>query len=123
MGFKHPRNAGLKGNGNAVSPAISSVILTGAVVVLVLVAMTFAINLRDSKIAENEFASVRQFMRTAAVQIDDIAWVPWRTQTFRYSRSYGSMSYMPNMLNFTIYFRNASGEYCLGSYVSGILAY
>lgn len=33
------------------------------------------------------------------------------------------MSYMPNMLNFTIYFRNASGEYCLGSYVSGILAY
>ncbi len=123
MRFKLPKNAGLKGDGKAVSPAISSVILTGAAVVLILVAMNFAINLRDSKIAENEFASVRQFMQTAAIQIDDIAWVPWRTQTFRYSRSYGSMSFMPNMLNFTIYFRNASGEYRLGSYVSGVLAF
>jgi len=121
--FKHPKKAGLKGNGKAVSPAISSVILTGAVVVLVIVAMNFAINLRDSKIAENEFASVRQFMQTAAVQIDDIAWVPWRAQTFRYSRGYGSMNFMPSMLNFTIYFRNASGEYRLGSYVSGVLAF
>ncbi|MEM0008109.1 MAG: hypothetical protein QXR89_07600 [Candidatus Bathyarchaeia archaeon] len=123
MKFKHPRNVGLKGNGRGVSPAISSVILTGAVVVLVIVAMNFAVNLRDSKIAENEFASVRQFMQTAAVQIDDIAWVPWRTQTFRYSRSYGSMSFMPNMLTFTIYFRNASGEYLFSSNVSGVLAY
>ncbi|MBS7636883.1 hypothetical protein KEJ37_06080 [Candidatus Bathyarchaeota archaeon] len=123
MKFKLPRNAGLKGNERGVSPAISSVILTGAVVVLVIVAMNFAINLRDSKIAENEFASVRQFMQTAAVQIDDIAWVPWRAQTFRYSRGYGSMSFMPNMLNFTIYFRNSSGEYRLGSYVSGVLAF
>ncbi|MEM3579869.1 MAG: hypothetical protein QXH40_02975 [Candidatus Bathyarchaeia archaeon] len=123
MRFKHLKNAGLRRNRRAVSPAISSVILTGAVVVLVLVAMTFAINLRDSKIAENEFASVRQFMQTAAVQIDDIAWVPWRTQTFRFSRGYGSMSFMPNMLTFTIYFRNASGEYLLSSNVSGVLAF
>ncbi|MEM3769650.1 MAG: hypothetical protein QXG76_00505 [Candidatus Bathyarchaeia archaeon] len=123
MKFKLPKNAGLKDNRKAVSPAISSVILTGAVVVLVIVAMNFAITLRDSKIAENEFASVKQFMQTAAVQIDDIAWVPWRAQTFRYSRSYGSMSFIPNMLNFTIYFRNASGEYRLGSYVSGVLAF
>ncbi|MEM3874268.1 MAG: hypothetical protein QXU45_03970 [Candidatus Bathyarchaeia archaeon] len=123
MKFKHLKNAGLGRNRRAISPAISSVILTGAVVLLVLVAMNFAVNLRDSKIAQNEFSSVRQFMQAAAVQIDDIAWVPWRTQTFRYSRSYGSMSFMPNTLNFTIYFRNASGEYRLGSYVSGVLAY
>jgi hypothetical protein len=121
--FKLPKNAGLRRNRRAVSPAISSVILTAAVVVLVLVAMSFAIDLRDSKIAENEFASVRQFMQTAAIQIDDIAWVPWRTQTFRYSRSYGSMSFIPNILNFTIYYRNASGEYRLGSYASGVLAF
>ena len=123
MKFKLPKNAGLRRNRRAVSPAISSVILTAAVVVLVLVAMSFAIDLRDSKIAENEFASVRQFMQTAAIQIDDIAWVPWRTQTFRYSRSYGSMSFIPNILNFTIYYRNASGEYRLGSYASGVLAF
>jgi len=121
--FKYMKNAELRRNRRAVSPAISSVILTAAVVVLVLVAMNFAIYLRDSKIAENEFASVRQFIQTAAVQVDDIAWVPWRAQTFRYSRGYGSMNFMPNMLNFAIYYRNASGEYPLGSYASGVLAY
>jgi hypothetical protein len=121
--LKPLKNAGLRRSRKAVSPAISSVILTGAVIVLVLVAMNFAVNLRDSKIAENEFASVRQFMQTAAVQIDDIAWVPWRAQTFRYSRTYGTMNFMPNMLNFTIYYRNASGEYYLSSYVSGVLAF
>jgi hypothetical protein len=124
--FKYLKKAGVRRNRRAVSPAISSVILTAAVVTLVLVAMSFATHLQESKVVENEFASVRQFMQTAAVQVDDIAWVQWRTQTFRYSRSKVSesfMSFMPNMLNFTIYFRNASGEYLLGSYVSGVLAY
>ena len=123
MKFKYLENAGLRRDRRAVSPAISSVILTAAVVVLILVAMNFAMNLRESKVVENEFASVRQFMQTAAVQVDDIAWVPWRAQTFRYSRGYGSMNFMPNMLNFAIYYRNASGEYPLGSYTSGVLAF
>ncbi len=124
MRFRLPKNAGLRRNRRAVSPAISSVIITAAVVILVLVTMNFAVTLRDSKIAQNEFSSVMQFMQAAAVQIDDIAWVPLRTQTFRYSRSYGSMSFIPNMeLIFQIYFRNASGEYLLGSYNSGVLAY
>ncbi|MGF3522953.1 MAG: hypothetical protein ACQXXJ_07640, partial [Candidatus Bathyarchaeia archaeon] len=54
----------LRANRKAVSPAISSVILTAAVVVMVLVAMVYTNRFLDSRMAENEFSTNKQFMLT-----------------------------------------------------------
>jgi len=110
---------GVKG----ASPAVSAVIITAIVVSLVLVAMTFANNLLESRIAESEFDSVKQFMQNTAVQIDDLAWIPGTIQTSRYSSRYGEMEFIPHALNYTIYYKNSSGEYLLCYAVSGILAF
>ena len=110
---------GVKG----ASPAVSAVIITAIVVSLVLVAMTFANNFLESRISESEFDSIKQFMQNTAVQIDDLAWIPGTIQTSRYSSKYGEMKFIPNALNYTIYYRNASGEYLLCYGVSGIIAF
>jgi hypothetical protein len=85
----------------AVSPAISTVILTSAVVVMILVAMTYANTFLDARMAENEFSANKQFMLTTGLQIDDIAWTIGRTQTVRYSSDYGSVKYETLALEYT----------------------
>jgi len=116
------RGRGYIRNVRGVSPAVSAVILTAAIMVLVLVAVNFATTFLEARISESEFASVKQFMQTAAVQVDDVAWTPWRTQTFRHSCKYGSMNFISDALNYTIYYKNASGEYHI-SELSGILTF
>jgi hypothetical protein len=88
-------------NKKAVSPAISTVILTAAVVVMILVATSYANDYLNKKMAENEFSSNKQFMLTTALQMDDIAWTVGRTQTIRYTTTYGAMQYQPLALNYT----------------------
>ena len=122
INIRRGRGRGYIRNVRGVSPAVSAVILTAAIVVLVLVAMSFATTFLEARISESEFASVRQFMQTAAVQVDDVAWTPWRTQTFRHSCKYGRMIFISGALNYTICYKNASGEYYI-SELSGILAY
>jgi len=122
INIRRGRGRGYIRNVRGVSPAVSAVILTAAIVVLVLVAMSFATTFLEARISESEFASVRQFMQTAAVQVDDVAWTPWRTQTFRHSCKYGRMTFISGALNYTICYKNASGEYYI-SELSGILAY
>jgi hypothetical protein len=85
----------------AVTPAISSVILTAAVVVMILVAMSFGNGFLDARMAENEFKVNKQFMLTTGLQIDDIAWTIGRTQTVRYSSRYGSLKFQSATLNYT----------------------
>ena len=76
-------------------------ILTAAVVVMILVAMTFANTFLDSRMAENEFSTNKQFMLTTGLQIDDIAWTIGRTQTVRYSSKYGNMKFQPSAVTYT----------------------
>ena len=47
--------------------------MTAAVVVMILVAMTYANTFLDTRMAENEFSTNKQFMLTTGLQIDDIA--------------------------------------------------
>lgn len=91
----------LRKDRRAVSPAISTVILTSAVVVMILVAMTYANTFLGARMAENEFSANKQFMLTTGLQIDDIAWTIGRTQTVRYSSDYGSIKYETIALNYT----------------------
>jgi hypothetical protein len=101
MGSSHAQS--LRKDKRAVSPAISTVILTAAVVVMILVAMGFANTFLDARMAENEFSTNKQFMLTTGLQIDDIAWTIGRTQTVRYSSKYGNMKFLSPALNYSFY--------------------
>jgi hypothetical protein len=75
--------------------------MTAAVIVMILVAMSYANNFLDSRIAENEFSTNKQFMLTTGLQIDDIAWNIGRVQTVRYSSKYGNMQFQTSVLTYT----------------------
>lgn len=93
----------LRRDRRAISPAISSVILTSAVVVMLIVTVAFANNFLNARMAENEFSAVKQFMQTIGLQIDDVAWTIGRTQTIRYASKFGQVSFESLALNYTIY--------------------
>jgi hypothetical protein len=109
MGYSHARS--LRKDKRAVAPAVSTVILTAAITVMILVAMGFANTFLDARMAENEFSTNKQFMLTTGLQIDDIAWTIGRTQTVRYSSQYGNMKFVSLAVNYTfeVEFEGAQG--------------
>lgn len=113
----------LRRDEKAVSPAISTVILTSAVVVLLLVTVTFANNFLNSRMAENEFSATKQFMQTVGLQIDDVAWTIGRTQTIRYASRFGQVSFESLSLNYIIYVDKGDGYIYLTNYSAGILLF
>ncbi|MDW8022247.1 MAG: hypothetical protein RMJ15_00675 [Nitrososphaerota archaeon] len=121
---KAPLTAGLKGNEKAVSPAISTVILTGAIVVLLLVTMIFTNDFLEARMTENEFSAMKQFIQTVGLQIDDVAWIPGRTQTIRYASRYGRVEFVDKALTYTVKIRTEAGYWeLLGTYTTGILMF
>jgi hypothetical protein len=110
----------------AASTVISTVILTGAVIVMLVVALVFANTHLQSKMAESDFNSAKQFMQTVALQVDDVAWTLGRTETLRYSSKYGDVTVLPSCLSYTIQFQNETGQigwYSLPSYLVGIILF
>lgn len=93
----------LKRREKAVSPAISTVILTSSIVTLLLVTMVFANNFLERRMIENEFSAMEQFMQTVGLQIDDVAWIPGRTQTIRYASRYGQVDFLNAALTYNVY--------------------
>jgi hypothetical protein len=61
-------------------------ILMAGVIVMILVAMSYASNILNLKVAQNEFDGNKQFMATTGQQLDDIAWTIGRTQTITYKQ-------------------------------------
>jgi len=94
----HKKRSGKRG----ISTAISSVIMTGAIVAILSVTMIFANNLLWSRVAEGDFDSSKQLMHTVGLQIDDVAWTVGRTETIRYSSQYGEVVLEPLVLNYTV---------------------
>ncbi len=86
----------------AVSPAISTVILTGAMVAILSVALGFANNFLSSSVAEGEFDSSKQLMQTVGLQIDDVAWTVGRTETILYASQYGEVMFAPSALTYSV---------------------
>jgi len=99
--------------------------MTAAVIVMILVAMTYANSFLDSRLAENEFTTNKQFMLTTGLQLDDIAWTIGRTQTVRYSSQYGNMKFQSTALNYTfeIYPHGGSGWEPLFSNFTGMIMF
>ncbi|MGA2681007.1 MAG: hypothetical protein ABSF44_04315 [Candidatus Bathyarchaeia archaeon] len=96
----------LRKDSRGLSPAISTVIMTAAIIVLVLVAMSYGQRYLASSIAQNEFSTNQQFMLTTGLQIDNVAWMIDRAQTIQYSSTYGSLEALPNALTYTITVNN-----------------
>jgi hypothetical protein len=99
----------LRNDKRAASPAISTVILTAAGIVMILVAMSYANNILSLKMAQNEFSTNQQFMQTTGKQIDDVAWTAGRSQTIAYSCKYGNMKFQDAALNYTFQIHTSSG--------------
>lgn len=93
-----------------ISPVISSVIMTGAIIAILSVAVVFANNLLWSRVAEGEFNSSEQFMQTAGLQIDDVAWTAGRTETVGYASQYGSVVLEPSVITYNVTVVNDEGQ-------------
>lgn len=106
-----------------LSPAISTVIMTAAIIVMVLVAMDYGQSYLSSNMARNEFSTNEQFMLTTGLQIDDVAWTTGRAQTIQYSSTYGDLQLLPDALNYTITLWLPSGEVVSYNLQTGIIAY
>lgn len=109
----------------ATSSAISTVILTGAIITMLGITLAFANNFLQSKIAQSDFDSAKQFMQTVGLQIDDVAWMVGRTETIEYSNKYGKVVMEPSTLNYTVYVKtNGSSTYeVFASYEVGVLLF
>jgi len=109
----------------AISPVISTVILTGAMVALLSITLVFANNLLWSRIAESDFNSAKQLMQTIGLQVDDVAWTVGRTETIRYSSRFGDVTLLSSALNYTVYAKTkGSPTYqFLASYQVGVLLF
>lgn len=118
MRFKFQPCNELRRDRRAVSPAISTVILTSATVVLLLVAITFANNFLNARMAENEFSAMKQFMQNIGLQIDDVAWIPESARTIRYASRYGHVSFEQAALNYSV---NVNGNWW--NFTTGILLF
>ena len=110
-------------NGRGVSPAISTVMLTSVIVVLLLVTIVFANNFLNARLAENEFSAMEQFMQTVGLQIDDVAWIIGRTQTIRYASKFGQVAFESWALNYTVYVDKGAGYVYSISNLTGVLLF
>ena len=109
----------LRKDRKGISPAISSVILTSAVVVMLLVTVAFSNNFLNARMAENEFGAVKQFMQTVGLQIDDVGWTIGRTQTVRYASKFGVVNFESMALNYTVYVNNNP----VANFTTGVLLF
>ena len=99
------------------------VIVTSAVIVMILVAMVFANNFLNARMAENEFSTNKQFMLTTSLQVDDIAWTIGRTQTVRYSSRYGQVGFQNDALNYTFEVYSDGGWHQLFNLSTGAIMF
>ena len=123
MKVKNLKGTRWKKDRKAVSPAISTVILTSAIVVLLLVTIVFANNFLSSRMTENEFSAMKQFMQTVGLQIDDVAWIPGRVQTIRYASKYGHVNFENDTLTYSVYLHDGTGYKFLKNFTTGILLF
>ena len=90
-------------NHRGISPAVSTTILTSAIIVMLLVTIAFVNNYLNGQIAQNEFNSMKQYMQTLGLQMDDVAWIPGRTQTLTYASKYGAITFRSPALTYSFY--------------------
>jgi len=111
----------LRRNKSGVSPAISSVILTASIVVLIMVALLFANDLLGRKIAENEFNLVKQTIVSTGLLMDDVAWTIGRVQTIHYSAQNAQVDFRYLILSYRFEVNGSTGWQEIFTSQTGIL--
>jgi len=121
--FSKAHKKTLKKDRCAITPAISTIIMTAVLVVLVIVAASFASNELTLQMAEGEFSSSKDFMQSTGTQIDNVAWTIGRTETVDYTAKYGQVAFAPNVLTYTI--QTYDGNVLLNTYTftTGMILY
>jgi len=115
----HKKRSSKRGMG----PVISTVIMTGAMVAILSVTLVFANNFLWTRVAEGEFDSSKQLMRTVGLQIDDVAWTVGRTETMSFASQYGAVELEPLVVNYTISVIDGDTESYIFSNVTGALMF
>jgi hypothetical protein len=121
--IKNCQSEKFRRNRRAVSPALSSIILTSAVILMVMMAMFFANNYLQSTLSQNEYKANKQFMVTEGLQIDDVAWTIGRTQTSIFSSRYGAVSFEPVAIAYTFEVKTDGDWQTIGNFSSGIVMF
>jgi len=107
---------------SGVSPAISTVIVTAATVVLVLVASQYAYRIMEQNRGAAEFASAKKAM----LKLNDSIWyVSDKPQTSRatlFTANYGEMMLVSNAINMSVIV-NVAGNNRFYSITSGLIKY
>jgi len=91
--------------------------------VLLIVTIAFANNFLDSRLAENEFTAMEQFMQTVGLQIDDVAWIIGRTQTTRYTSRFGQVNFENDTLVYSVYVDRGTGWVPVAIYSVGMASF
>ncbi len=103
------RSKSLRHNRRGVSPAVSTVIITAASVVVVLVAGNFALQVLQSQRAVAEFDTVQKSILAFDDAVRDIAWDQSGSRSIRFTNSYGNLRLIPNDKTFNINFTGLNG--------------
>ena len=90
---------------------------------MLLVTIAFANNFLNSRMAENEFSAMEQFMQTVGLQIDDVAWTIGRTQTIRYASKSGQVDFQSVTLEYSVYVKKDSSWELLLTKKTGIILF
>lgn len=88
-------DAGSKKDSKAVSPAISTVIIVAATVILVLVAGNHAYQVLERQRAASEFDAVKKSFVTLDDAVRDVAWKRGGARSARFTINYGVLEVVP----------------------------
>jgi hypothetical protein len=121
--FGKARKKTLRKDRCAVTPAISTIIMTAVLVVLVIVAASFANNELTLQMAEGEFSSSKDFMQSTGTQIDNVAWTIGRTETVDYTAKYGQVAFAPKVLTYTFTIYGKNGVLDTYTFTTGMILY
>jgi hypothetical protein len=97
--------------------------MTAALVVLVLVATSYANNILTFQLGLDEFSSNKQFMRSTGLQTDDVAWTIGRTETVQFTAKYGQITFVHNVLNYTFEIYNGSSWQTVYNSTTGMILF
>ena len=86
----------------AIAPLVSTLLLMAVIIFAVSVTLTFVQNNLTLRGAENDFNSMKSFMRTVGLQVDDVAWVAGRTETARYTTQFGSITLSDPLITYSV---------------------
>lgn len=100
--IKNKRLNRFRNHKRAVSPAISTVIITAVTIVLVLVAGQFAYRSLDQQRGASEFETVQKSILAFDDALRDIAWNRQGARSTHFTVKYGLLEVIPNALPLTI---------------------